>query len=156
MRITAAVITVAALAMSACATDPAGRHRIEPWSRIGTDGFNALLAHAPNPHFPNIHVDAQGSVVVDQEPIVIPQGENSVSIEWALASGSVYTFPENAIDIRPAQGSTGPSNLRCQRVANGKRYQCRYDRSGSAKYLYMINVTDGSRTYTSDPSIMNR
>jgi hypothetical protein len=156
MRITAAVITVAALAMSACATDPAGRQRIEPWSRIGTDGFNPLMVHAPRSHFPNVFVDSSGSVVVDQEPIVIPHGENSVSIEWALASGTVYTFPDNAIDIRPAQGSTAPSNLHCQRVSSGKRYQCRYDRSGSAKYVYMINVTDGSRTYTSDPSIMNR
>jgi hypothetical protein len=155
MKTTTLVTSLAMLALSACATDDAGRHGFPPFSRIGMDGYNPLLVKLANPHYPNVSV-VDDQVIIDQEPIVIPRGENMVSIEWALDTMSAYSFPDGAIEITPMASFPPPSNLHCGPIAHGKRFVCRYQRSGPAKYAYTIRVSDGSRTLMSDPSIMNR
>jgi len=141
--------------LAACATG----------SRINSDGRSAfigsLVTH-PNPKAPNVFVDDDDYVIVDQEPIRIKlrQGQNPF-IVWALENNTPYVFASNPITITPIGTSPSLNNLQCPLSGGaGQKYLvCTYDDpTVKGKYSYTLRVTNSQtgKTLTSDPSIMNQ
>ena len=109
----------------------------------------------PDPHNPNVFVDADG-IVVDQEPLRPKfDVQGKVYIGWALDSKSGYTWPDKtAIQPVKVTGSTPTDNFDCVTGAPKKVITCSYDKpSGARKFKYSIRVVDkdGKEVETLDP-----
>ena len=144
------------LLVAACATG--GRINVD-----GRSGFIGSLVTHPNPKNPNVFVDDDQYLVVDQEPIHIKlrQGQNPV-IVWALENNTPYVFAQNPITISSVGASPPLSNLQCPLPGTGaglKYLICTYDDpTAKGKYTYTLRVTNSQTgtTLASDPSIMNQ
>lgn len=116
--------------------------------RPGLDGFNPSVVRQPVPTLPNIFVVNNRFLVVDQEPIRItgrdvgPNGR--VTIAWALAAGSPYTFTDKGIAwvSGPNRERDKPVDLKCGvQGAQRKVFECSYRPSpGRSVFKYTINA----------------
>ncbi|HTN48774.1 MAG TPA: hypothetical protein VMK32_05025 [Burkholderiaceae bacterium] len=91
----------------------------------------------------------------------------SVVIRWQLPDGASYEFPNNGIviarevasasDLRPGgKGDKQDEVVRCERVANGRAFQCQNNNSRPGTYKYTVNLVDRGRPVSKDPVIVNR
>lgn len=117
-------------------------------ARPGLDGFNPNVVRQPQPRLPNIFVVGNKFLVVDQEPIRISRRDvgqdGRVTISWALAAGSPYTFTDRGITFAPGPNKERdtPVDLKCgvQGVPR-KIFECSYRPSpGRSVFKYTINA----------------
>jgi hypothetical protein len=90
-------LTVSVVLASGCAV--VGK-QIDP--RTGVDGYDPALVTRPRPTAPNVFIDRNDFLVVDQEPIRVfrskPKGDKeTVEVVWALPARSNYTFTGDGI-----------------------------------------------------------
>ena len=132
MKKSVLVATVSALVLTACAS-------------------NMRVVRTPDPHYPNVTIAGGKYIVVNQEPIVIPNNEKDTWITWQLPVDSTYSFPADGIVIANAG-----DEFKCNLEADKKRFACKDKNSKSGKYKYTIKVIDGSKPLEPlDPFIMN-
>jgi len=139
----------AAFVLTACQTGPA---RMFTEKEPRSEGYKAAFTATPNPTAPNVFVNANQLVLVDQEPIYPPPGE-VVSIYFALPEGGTYEFvPGNGIRINENPGACSPGATRFV-------YKCVYSRpAAGTKYRYTIRVrpvAGGPVLQDLDPTVMN-
>jgi hypothetical protein len=96
------------------------------------------------------------SISVDPDPLVLSLGQQ-YRINWSLTTGtgmSGWDFDETAgVDIRNKKGKfnspQGPG-------AGPKKFSWKNDANAAGDYKYVITLTDGTNTYTIDPTIRNQ
>ena len=143
-----------ALLLAACA----GR----PITPEGYGGYIGFFARHPNPNLPNVVIDDDTYVILDQEPIHIKlkQGKSPV-IVFRLELGTPYVFADNPITITPVGASIVLKGLECPAKGTGAGLQvlvCTYDDpTVEGKYSFTLRVknTATGKTLTSDPTIVN-
>jgi hypothetical protein len=130
------------LVFTVCALLVVGCQHMKPEPRGGVDGFDPDVFRPPNPFFPNVFVTSSGNIVVDQEPIRIPKGDQPrVKVTWSLAAKSSYTFPDNGIAIDERQKIA--LKFDCTVPSPRKIITCSFDRPPSGKPIkYAIRVRD--------------
>lgn len=126
----------------------AGCAHFQQDGRLGLEGFNPAVVRQPQPRLPNIFVVSNRFLVVDQEPIRIgkrdvgPDGR--VTISWALAAGSPYTFTDKGITFAsgPNRERDTPVDLKCSgQGAPRKIFECSFrPSSGRSVFKYTINA----------------
>ena len=118
------------------------------------EGFDPRAVRLPQPLFPNVFVTDSDRLVVDQEPIRIDKRDvrnGRVTVQWALAAGSPYTFPSNGIVIGPGSNKDQdkPVEVRCGEPAKftqQKVFECSFRAvPGRSKYKYTVNVRQGDK-----------
>jgi len=129
-------------------------------ARLGLEGFNPRVVRQPQPLFPNVFITNSGHIVVDQEPIRIGKREvgrdGRVTISWALAAGSPYTFPSNGIVIGSGPAGGAPPDLKCSVQGSlAKVFECSYRApEGRYRYKYTVYVRRGNELLEAlDPNI---
>jgi hypothetical protein len=129
---------------------------------LGTSG--AVKAQASNER-PLVTL-ANGNITVDP-PTLRFQQRGAKPIRWELPAGADYVFTGVGIvidrevvsetDLRAAgQGANQQQVVGCQRVENGRAFQCQNSHSQPGIYKYTINLQQQNRTFTKDPVIVNR
>ncbi len=126
----------------------AGCAHFQPEARLGLEGFNPALVRQPQPRLPNVFVVSNRFLVVDQEPIRIGRrdvgADGRVTISWALAAGSPYTFTDRGITFAPGPNreKDTPVELKCGlQGAPHKVYECSYRPSpGRSVFKYTIHA----------------
>lgn len=145
-----AVVMVAALA-SGCAQF---KRDIDP--RAGVEGYDPQRVTRPTPTAPNLFIDRNEFIVVDQEPIRVfrskPRNEaERTEIVWALPAQTNFTFPPDGIRfVEP------PPGLKCN--GGGKLFRCSFDLSTDRErtYKYIVTVQQGQRRLqVLDPTIVS-
>ena len=143
-----------ALLLSACAGG-----KIAPETPRGYIGF--FVKH-PNPNLPNIVVEDDSYLIVDQEPIHIKlKQNNNPVIVFRLELGTPYVFADNPIKITPVGSSPKLTGLDCPVQGSGSGQQvlvCTYDDpTMKGKYTYTLSVKNSGtgKVLTLDPTIMN-
>jgi hypothetical protein len=134
---------------------------IRPFSRIWYIRNNPFMAALARPLrlFPIVYVE-DSQVIVDQEPIHVKPDEGQaqrVKIEWSIGE-SGYFFPDDDSVVIRVESGPAPVNPTCfrQGPSPATTFICHYKRPrGKSKYSYTIKVSDGTRTYLSDPYIAN-
>jgi hypothetical protein len=144
-------LTVSVVLASGCAI--VGK-QIDP--RTGVDGYDPALVTRPRPTAPNVFIDRNDFLVVDQEPIRVfrskPKNESeTVEVVWALPARSNYTFTSDGIRF-----TNPPPELKCK--SSGKRFACSFlmvpDRMMT--YKYEVTVMDGQRRLqVLDPTVVS-
>lgn len=136
-------------------------------ARLGAEGFNPAVVRQPVPRLPNVFVVGNRYLVVDQEPIRITKRDvgqdGRVTISWALAAGSPYTFTDKGITLAPGPNRERdtPVDLKCGvQGAPRKVYECSYRPSpGRSIFKYTITATnrENSREVLEplDPYVVN-
>jgi hypothetical protein len=117
--------------------------------------FVAACAHSPvdgRLHVRDtfVHVDQDGLLYVDQEPIRLKNP--NAAIVWFLDPVSGDTFaPERGIDAG--------GDFDCRRIGNGKQYECKLKAGVKPGQTYKYRVTvldrDGHPRPTLDPTIVS-
>ena len=145
---------VLALLLSACAGG-----KIAPETHGGYIGF--FVKH-PNPNLPNIVVEDDSYLILDQEPIHIKlKQNNNPVIVFRLELGTPYVFADNPIKITAVGSSPPLTGLDCPVQGSGTGQQvlvCTYDDpTMKGKYTYTLRVKNSGtgKVLTSDPTIMN-
>ena len=143
------------LLLTACASTGPGRTG-DSGPDLSTPAYRWSLLYGrffvnPTSGSPKVYLVDDAYIVVDQEPILIRQGDMN-AIYWTIDPGSAYWFQERD-GIKFA--TPHPTALRCDRTTDVKIYLCTYKRSDKKKYPYTINVTRGAKDLTSDPTVMN-
>lgn len=146
---------------AACALVLAGCQHFHHDARLGLEGFNPRVVRQPQPLFPNVFITDSGYIVVDQEPIRIGKRDvhdGRVTISWALAAGSPYTFPANGIAIGAGTTKDAPQDLKCSvQGSQAKVFECSY-RAPQRRYVYKYTVYvrhgDKEPLEALDPQIM--
>lgn len=160
-----------ALACIACVLLISSCQVLHKESRVGLEGFDPAVVRQPQPLLPNVFITDSGLIVVDQEPIRIGKRDvrdGRVTISWALAAGSPYTFPStrppykdsvDGIVIGPGSDKPQDKPVEATCVVQGSRkkvIECsfRAPREGRTRYKYTVNVLQGSRLIEAlDPNI---
>ena len=120
-------------------------------ARLGLEGFNPRVIRQPQPLLPNVFV-VNSRLVVDQEPIRITRRQvgqdGRVTISWALAAGSPYTFLNRGIDFprEPNKGKQPPAiDCRVQGAAK-KIAECTFrPPAGRSEFKYTIYAENGEK-----------
>jgi hypothetical protein len=141
--------------LTACAS---GRFSVE-----GFSAYNGLFVKKPNPNNPNVFVNDDTYIIVDQEPIHLRIKSNKRPvIVWALDNNTTYVFANPAISSFTPVGSSPPlTNVDCpmQGSGSGPGQQflvCAYDAPATGKYTYTLRIINSKgNVIVSDPSIMN-
>ncbi|MEP6607167.1 MAG: hypothetical protein ABJA83_00635 [Burkholderiaceae bacterium] len=115
-------------------------------ARLGLEGFNPRVIRQPQPLLPNVFV-VNSRLVVDQEPIRISRREvghdGRVTISWALAAGSPYTFANKGIEF-PREPNKGkqPPELDCRVQGSARKIaECTFRPPvGRSEFKYTIYV----------------
>jgi hypothetical protein len=79
------VASALALMLAACA------------GRVGPDGYIPVLVTHPDPMLPNVFIEDDGTVVIDQEPIRTGRVGQPFKVSWALPAASPYVFGPTGI-----------------------------------------------------------
>lgn len=137
-----------ALVLTACST-PRSRMFSEAEPRM--QGYTSALVSQPNPTAPNVFVTPDNRfVLVDQEPIYPPPGDQVV-IYFGLEQNGAYEFlPNNGVEFQGHPDFCAPLG---QFVV-----KCSFRRGPSGtKYTYTVRVrpVGGGATLQSDPTVMN-
>jgi hypothetical protein len=143
------------LVFAALALLVAGCQHMKPEPRGDVEGFDPEVFRPPNPFFPNVFVTSSGNIVVDQEPVRIPRGDQPrVKVTWSLAAKSSYTFPDGGITVDERQKVA--LKFDCTIPSPRKIITCTFDRPPSGRPIkYTIRVRDPSKELPAlDPIIM--
>ena len=111
---------------------------------------------------------ANGNITVDP-PILEFKDRGAKPIRWQLPSDAQYEFPARVgividrevvseTDLNPkGDGPNQQQVIRCERVENGRAYQCQnnHSRAGFYKYTITLDQKQGGRV-SKDPVIVNR
>ena len=65
---------------------------------------NCVCVRPPDPMNPRVFITPGGKIVLDQTPIRVspqPGSDKKVVVTWTLPADKEYTFPDNAVQIRP-------------------------------------------------------
>jgi len=99
---------------------------------------------------PDAHADV--TILNDRisvRPDPLPVTGKNVNLHWTIVTDG-WTFPSDGIVIDKAAGQfSDPS-------ANGKKFKWKDKDDFKADYKYTINVINGSRRLTLDPTIENQ
>ncbi len=113
-------------------------------------GHHRASLVAGDPARPQVSL-VDNRISVDPLIAYFPPGKGEVTITWQLPAGSKYSFTERGIVFEPRAGDeiTG-----CKWIS-AREFSCinRHTRKGA--YSYDITVTDGQRSYTWDPFVVN-
>lgn len=102
-------------------------------------------------HNPNVYVEDDKYIVVDQEPIYIRKDDKKTVIIWQLPKGSPYSFPADGIVITLPDGE-----FNCNLEADQQRFRCKFENSKPGRYKYTIRVIGGTGPIKPlDPYIVN-
>lgn len=135
MKKTMLVAAATGLLLSACASHHARDARVTKF----------------NPHNPNVYVEDDKYIVVDQEPIYIRKNDKKTIIVWQLPKGSPYSFPADGIVIAKPDGE-----FDCNVEADKQRFRCKFENSKDGSYKYTIRVIGGAGPIKPlDPYIVN-
>ena len=132
MKKTMLVAAATGLLLSACASHDVRVNKFDPLN-------------------PNVYVEDDKYIIVDQEPIYIkPDGKKPIII-WQLPKGSPYSFPVDGIEIVKPDGE-----FHCNLEADKQRFRCKFENTIPGRYKYTIRVIGGSGPIRPlDPYIVN-
>ncbi len=144
------------LIFAACALSLVGCQLFPPGNVRSLEGFDPRLVRQPEPLFPNVFITSGENIVVDQEPIRIPKGDSKqITITWALAAGSPYTFLGDGIEV--GDGKEKDKRFSCGVLgAPRKLAACSFNRLASGTVVkYTVRVRGGPKGPPAlDPTIM--
>jgi hypothetical protein len=95
-------------------------------------------------------------IVVSQEPIYVQQDEDN-KIFWSLPNGGRWYFqPKTSATPGIVFDPPAMPQTECDYYQGDKyTYVCSYKKANKKKYLYTINLTNGTDNIKSDPTVMN-
>ena len=152
-------LALVSLLLAACS--PMSTMRVSPgqpgWNPETIQGFDRATLSKPDRELVNVWI-INDKIVIDQEPIRIPAGVNSVAIYFLLEQGDDGgIFSANGVVI--SDGGALSQRPVCDAVGmRRKLYKCTYTRTGPIRtpFKYIIQVTRNSIPLEKlDPTIMN-
>lgn len=118
------------------------------------NGFDASLYTAPDRSNPRIYVDADGLLVVDQEPIR-RRAADTHAIVWRLDMSQPFVFQDDSAIV--LSGESLPPDLDLRVYGERKKvFICAYTRTRPALWKYTVRVINEKTLEpltTLDPSI---
>jgi hypothetical protein len=108
---------------------------------------------APDPANPQVRVDSQGRLSVDQEPLRFYKAQGPVTITWRLPPDGRYGFPADGIVV---EGAGSREEFQCGPGKLPFEFSCLNRNTHPGDYKYSVRaLQDGKPLPPLDPRIIN-